>query len=65
MRKKLAISSILGREYSHCLRYIYTPANMNSGTGVGLINKVQPAGEIVREVRGEAKREIQRAAGLV
>jgi nitronate monooxygenase len=37
----------------------------NSGTGVGLINKVQPAGEIVREVREEAKREIQRAAGLV
>ena len=35
---------------------------MNSGTGVGLINKVQPTGEIVREVREQAKREIQRAA---
>ncbi|KAF9767370.1 hypothetical protein IL306_000069 [Fusarium sp. DS 682] len=36
-----------------------------AGTGVGLINKVQPAGEIVREVREQARREIQRAAGLV
>ncbi|CEI66970.1 hypothetical protein FVEN_g12513 [Fusarium venenatum] len=43
-------------------RYII---NTWAGTGVGLINKVQPAGEIVREVREEAKREIQRAAGLV
>ncbi|CAG7560494.1 unnamed protein product [Fusarium equiseti] len=33
-----------------------------AGTGVGLINKVQPTGEIVREVREEAKRELQRAA---
>lgn len=38
---------------------------MSRGTGVGLINKVQPAGEIVREVREDAKRELQRAAGLV
>ncbi|KAF4957468.1 hypothetical protein FSARC_11304 [Fusarium sarcochroum] len=36
-----------------------------AGTGVGLINKVQPSGEIVREVREQAKRELQRAAGLV
>ncbi|KAL6921867.1 hypothetical protein FSST1_005893 [Fusarium sambucinum] len=43
-------------------RYII---NTWAGTGVGLINKVQPAGEIVREVREEAKREIQRATGLV
>ncbi|RBR13795.1 uncharacterized protein FIESC28_08002 [Fusarium coffeatum] len=40
-------------------RYI---VNTWAGTGVGLINKVQPTGEIVREVREQAKREIQRAA---
>jgi len=38
---------------------------MNSGTGVGLINKVQPTGEIVREVREEAKRGLQRAASWI
>ncbi|KAH7262232.1 2-nitropropane dioxygenase [Fusarium tricinctum] len=43
-------------------RYII---NTWAGTGVGLINKVQPAGEIVLEVREDAKRELQRAAGLV
>jgi nitronate monooxygenase len=43
----------------------YNCTNMSRGTGVGLINKVQPAGEIVREVREDAKRELQRAAGLV
>lgn len=43
-------------------RYII---NTWAGTGVGLINKIQPAGEIVREVREDAKRELQRAAGLV
>ncbi|KAJ4157223.1 hypothetical protein NW754_008867 [Fusarium falciforme] len=39
--------------------------NTWAGTGVGLINKAQPAGEIVREVREEAKAALQRAAGLV
>ncbi|KAH7255814.1 2-nitropropane dioxygenase [Fusarium redolens] len=43
-------------------RYV---VNTWAGTGVGLINKVQPAGEIVREVREQARRELQRAAGLV
>ncbi|KAJ4125072.1 hypothetical protein NW768_009414 [Fusarium equiseti] len=43
-------------------RYI---VNTWAGTGVGLINKVQSTGEIVREVREEAKRELQRAARWV
>ncbi|KAF7555857.1 hypothetical protein G7046_g6459 [Stylonectria norvegica] len=30
-----------------------------AGTGVGLVNKAQPAGEIVREVREDAKATIQ------
>ncbi|KAF4973039.1 hypothetical protein FZEAL_9431 [Fusarium zealandicum] len=36
-----------------------------AGTGVGLISKAQPGGEIVLEVRQEAKEALQRAAGLV
>ncbi|KAF5530539.1 FMn-dependent 2-nitropropane dioxygenase [Fusarium mexicanum] len=39
--------------------------NTWAGTGVGLINKVQPTGEIVREVREQARRELQRATGFV
>ncbi|KAF5963553.1 FMn-dependent 2-nitropropane dioxygenase [Fusarium coicis] len=39
--------------------------NTWAGTGVGLINKVQPTGEIVREVREQARCELQRATGLV
>lgn len=38
---------------------------INSGTGVGLVTRAQPAGEIVREVRGEAIEAIKRLAGLV
>ncbi|KAM5352384.1 hypothetical protein ACJ41O_005107 [Fusarium nematophilum] len=36
-----------------------------AGTGVGLVTREQPAGQIVREVREEAKAALQRAAGLV
>jgi NAD(P)H-dependent flavin oxidoreductase YrpB (nitropropane dioxygenase family) len=63
-RKRLVTSSTLGRMFCGPETF-YNCANTSRGTGVGLINKVQPAGEIVREVREEAKRELQRAAGLV
>lgn len=39
-------------------------ANAISGTGVGLVKKAQPAGDIVREVRAEAKAIIQNLARL-
>lgn len=32
------------------------------GAGIGLVTKVQPAGEIVREVREEAKQAIRKVA---
>lgn len=32
------------------------------GAGIGLVTKVQPAGEIVREVREEAKEAIRKVA---
>jgi NAD(P)H-dependent flavin oxidoreductase YrpB (nitropropane dioxygenase family) len=34
-----------------------------AGQGVGLVNKVQPAGEIVREIAGDAQRTLERLAG--
>lgn len=33
-----------------------------SGTGVGLVNKAQPAGAIVREVREGAKERVRQVA---
>jgi nitronate monooxygenase len=33
-----------------------------AGQGVGLVNKVQPAGEIVREIAGDAQRTLERLA---
>ncbi|KAK5987157.1 Nitronate monooxygenase [Cladobotryum mycophilum] len=39
--------------------------NTWAGTAVGIINKSQPAGEIVREVREEAKQAIRKVAGLL
>ncbi|KAM4065420.1 nitronate monooxygenase domain-containing protein [Hirsutella rhossiliensis] len=36
-----------------------------AGTGVGLVQKAQPAGEIVRELREGAKEHLRKLAGLV
>lgn len=38
---------------------------MSSGTGVGLVQKAQPAGEIVRELREGAKERLRKLAGLM
>lgn len=37
----------------------------HSGTGVGLVNKAGPAGDIVKEVRDEAKDVIRQLAGSI
>lgn len=40
-------------------------ANVSRGTGVGLVNEVQPAGVMVNEVREQAKAIIYGLADLV
>ncbi|KFH41544.1 Nitronate monooxygenase-like protein [Hapsidospora chrysogenum ATCC 11550] len=65
---------LAGASLEECQRSLkddYTPeeavkaVNTWAGTGVGLVRKRQPAGEIVREVRTEAVEAIKRVASLV
>jgi nitronate monooxygenase len=57
-------------ECQHSLKTDYSPEEAKkiistwAGTGVGLIEKTQPAGVIVREVRHEAIETIKKLTGL-
>jgi nitronate monooxygenase len=44
---------------------VATVTSICSGTGVGLVREVRPAGEIVREVREEAIKRIRALQGVI